>query len=80
MKNILMAVFIITTGYVGVASAEDVKTIKYFSSHIEEAKAMAKDCDVKAVECKNAKYVAWEANHKPKKATETKPKSEPVKK
>lgn len=80
MKNIIIAVFIITAGYVGIASAENVKTIKYFSSHIEEAKAMAKDCDVKGVECKNAKYAAWEANHKPKKVPETKPKSEPVKK
>lgn len=80
MKSIIIAVFIITTGYVGIASAENVKTIKYFSSHIEEAKTMAKDCNVKEVECKNAKYAAWEASHKPKKNPESKPKSEPVKK
>lgn len=78
MKNIIIAIFIITAGYVGSASAENVKTIKYFSAHIEEAKAMAKDCNTKEVECKNAKYAAWEASHKPKKMSEPKP--EPVKK
>lgn len=80
MKKIIIAVFIITAGYVGIASAENVKTKKYVSIHIEEAKAMEKACNVKEVECKNAKYAAWEASHKPKKNPETNPKSEPVKK
>lgn len=80
MKSIGMMIFVAVAGYISSVNAAEIKTIKYFTSHIEEAHAVAKDCDVKEVECKNAKYVAWETRGKTKKNTVQNDKSEPVKK
>lgn len=80
MKSFGIMVLVAVAGFVGSVNAAEVKTIKYFTSHVEEAHAIAKDCNVKEVECKNAKYVAWETRNMNKKNADKKEKSEPVKK
>lgn len=82
MKKIIMALGLVLIGVIGTANAAEDKTEKYFSDHIEEARATAKSCDMAQAECKNAKRAVWFYDHsgKKKSAPETKPKSEPVKK
>ena len=83
MKKMLITLAVAVVGYINAAHAEEPRTQKYFREHIEEARSVAKNCNIAQEECKNARRAVWFYDHSgntKKTSPETKPKSEPVKK
>lgn len=79
MKKLSTLIAVTIVSYVGIVHAGEPRTQKYFREHIEEARTIAKNCNITQEECKNARRAVWSYEHSGH-LQKTAPKSEPVKK
>lgn len=77
MKKLAVLIVVTAMGYVGISQAEELRTQSYFREHLEEARSVAKKCNIAQEECKNARRAVWSYDHS---SHQEKAATEPVKK